>query len=189
MVPLRLRVTRIRDWTKTDGNEKISTRPFLNVRVQLWMRELRRMVASISKEPVLRFADDLSEKQLNTHLPLVHCRECGTMGWTGLKRKTSSVIIGDLKDYYYCFFSHDPKVVYLFPEDGQPEVPTTKRQEGGSTRAQKVGMYYFCTKCLHVTAQANPESCPFCEHEELILVHMPDVRIQRGKRQISHNDC
>ncbi|MCP4612930.1 MAG: DEAD/DEAH box helicase [Planctomycetes bacterium] len=175
--------------TNDDGSEKISTRPFLNVRVQLWMRELRRMVASVSKEPVIRFADDLNEEQLNTHLPLVHCRECGTMGWTGMKRKTSSAIIGDLKDYYYCFFSRNPKVVYLFPEDDQPGNPMTKGQEEGSRQTQKVGMYFFCTKCLHVTAQANPESCPFCKHEELILVHMPDVRVQRGNRQISHNNC
>jgi hypothetical protein len=45
------------------------------------------------------------------------------MGWSGLKRKVSSEISGELKDYYQAFFSHDPKVVYLFPEDGQPGSP------------------------------------------------------------------
>lgn len=172
-----------------DGSEKIGVRSFLNVRLQLWMRELRRMVASVEKEPVLRFADDLNEEQLNTHLPLVHCRECGSMGWTGMKRKTSSAIVGDLQDYYYCFFNRDPKIVYLFPEDGQPGVPAVKTQEEGGNQVPKVGMYYFCTRCLHVTAQNNPKHCPSCEHEELILVHMPDVRVQRGSRQYSHNDC
>jgi len=147
--------------------------------LQLWMRELRRMVASVSKEPVLHFADDLSEEQLNNHLPLVHCRDCGSMGWTGMKRKTSSEIRGDLKDYYYCFFNRDPQIVYLFPEGDQSGAQTAKIPAEGVAEAQKVGMYYFCTRCLHVTAQANPKQCPSCEHQELVLVHMPDVRFRK----------
>lgn len=174
---------------EADGNEKDVIKPFLNVRVQLWMRELRRMTAEVSKNPRLRFADDLSEQQLNNHLPLVHCRECGTMGWSGLKRKLSTEISGALKDYYPAFFSHDPKVVYLFPEDGQPGLPVSDALIPASARNQKIGMYYFCGKCLNVTAKANLDRCPVCEHEELILVHMPDVRVMRGNKPFSVNDC
>ncbi|MBU1737088.1 MAG: DEAD/DEAH box helicase [Proteobacteria bacterium] len=172
-----------------DGSEKSVVRPFLNVRVQLWMRELRRMVASVANDPVLRFADDLNEEQLKNHLPLVHCRDCGTMGWSGLKRMTSSEIRGDLQDYYHGFFSHDPQIVYLFPDDNQPKVQLDNLRGEGADPFRKVGMRYLCTRCLNVTAQENPIHCPACEHDELILVHMPDVRIQRGNRQVSHNDC
>ncbi|MEA3266892.1 MAG: DEAD/DEAH box helicase, partial [Candidatus Fermentibacteria bacterium] len=137
--------------TNDDDSEKTALRPFLAVRIQLWMRELRRMVASVDIEPALRFADDLNKEQLETHLPLVHCRECGSMGWSGLKRKTSSEIRGNLQDFYYGFFSHSPQVVYLFP----------KTNHNDNTDAlPKVGMFYFCTHCLHVTAQANPVQCP-----------------------------
>ena len=107
---------------KIDSDEKMTILPFLDVRIQLWMRELRRMVAQVSKTPVLRFADDLNEDQLKNHLPIVHCRECGVMGWSGLKHKVSSQINGNLKDYYFAFFHKDPKVVYLFPEDGSDSV-------------------------------------------------------------------
>lgn len=172
-----------------DGGQKTLIRPFLNVRVQLWMRELRRMIAEVSKKPRLRFADDLNEDQLKTHLPLVHCRECGSMGWSGLKRKVSSEISGELKDYYHAFFSHDPKVVYLFPEDGQPGLPVPKENGEARVRDQKIGMYYFCSSCLNVTAKANLDRCPICENESLILVYMPDVRVSRGNRQVSVNDC
>ena len=48
------------------------------------------MIAEVSTNPRLRFSDDLNETQLKTHLPLVHCRECGSMGWSGLKKKVSS---------------------------------------------------------------------------------------------------
>lgn len=175
--------------THGDSGRTTAIRPFLNVRVQLWIRELRRMVASVGREPRLRFADDLNEEQLGTHLPLVHCRECGCMGWSGLKRKTSAAINGSLPDYYHAFFKHDPKVVYLFPEDSRFGELTLPKQEGAGEEHEKVGMHYLCPKCLHVTARANPECCSFCEHQKLILVHMPDVRIQRSNRSFSHNDC
>jgi DEAD/DEAH box helicase domain-containing protein len=173
---------------KNDDSEEVTTRPFLNVRLQLWMRELRRMVTSVGKEPALRFADDLNEEQLNTHLPIVHCRECGSMGWSGMKRKTSSEIVGNLQDFYYGFFNHDPKIVFLFPED-KLEDSVEGIHDQGSNQMPKVGMYYFCTNCRSVTAQANPEHCPYCEHDELILVHMPDVRVKRGNRELSLNNC
>ena len=162
---------------KDNGETDKKVQPFLNVRLQLWLRELRRMVSRISPNPDLRFADDLNEEQLQHHLPLVHCRECGSMGWTGLKRINSPAIDGELKAYYNSFFKHDPKVVYLFPEDA------------GQDMTMKVGMYYFCPGCLNVTSQAHPEQCPNCGHSELILVYMPDSRRNRGDRQVSVNEC
>ena len=170
---------RIKVITKNeDGSEEEKIRPFLNVRLQIWLRELRRMVGEVAKEPRLRFADDLNEDQLNTHLPLVHCRECGCMGWAGLKRKNSSAIMGDLQNFYYSFFNHDPKVVYLFPEE-----------KGARDQTQNIGMNYFCPNCLNVTTKPNPDQCPSCAHPTLILVYMPDSRRKRGNRQISVNDC
>lgn len=170
---------RIKVVSKNDnGSEEENIRPFLNVRLQVWLRELRRMVAEVAKEPRLHFSDDLNQDQLDTHLPLVHCRECGSMGWSGLKRKNSSAIMGDLKNFYHGFFNHDPKVVYLFPEE-----------EGVRDQSQNVGMNYLCTNCLNVTTEANPDRCPLCSHPELILVYMPDSRRKRGNRQVSVNDC
>jgi DEAD/DEAH box helicase domain-containing protein len=170
-----------------DDSDEKKLRPFLNVRLQLWLRELRRMLASVEPEPVLRFADDLNEDQLDIHLPLVHCRECGSMGWSGMKRKTSSEIRGDLKDFYYGFFSHSPQIVYLFPENNHNSASGIEKPEGKTVSTPQVGIYYFCTRCLHVTAKADPIHCPNCEHEELLLVYMPDVRTSNGK--YSHNNC
>ena len=170
---------------REDGSETVALRPFLDVRLQVWMRELRRMVASVGHEPALRFADDLNEEQLQVHLPLVHCRECGAMGWSGLKRLTNPVITGDLKDFYHCFFSHDPKIVYLFPEENRGAVGAV---ENGPPQPRP-GRYYLCNRCLHVTAQNNLHECPACGNSELVFVFMPEVRVQRGSHQQSHNDC
>ena len=172
-----------------NGKERIQYRPFLHVRVQLWLRELRRMIASVTTPPVLRFADDLHQEQLKTHLPLVHCRECGCMGWAGLKRMTDLQVRSDLKDFYFSFFNRDPQVVYLFPEEESQRLPADPGHPPSPSAVPKTGLYYFCPKCLHVTSKASPGVCPSCDNEELMRVHMPDVRVQKGSRTLSHNDC
>lgn len=57
-------------------------RPFLNVQVQLWMRELRRLVAKVdSDEITYEIAHDLNKQQAKQYLPVVNCRDCGITGW------------------------------------------------------------------------------------------------------------
>ena len=61
-----------------------SGRPLVNLRVQVWMRELRRLVASVTskREDVeLRSAADLRAEGGGLNLPLVQCSECRTTGW------------------------------------------------------------------------------------------------------------
>ncbi|MDO9528357.1 MAG: DEAD/DEAH box helicase [Syntrophales bacterium] len=160
-----------------DENEN-STEPFLHVRLQYWLRELRRMVGEVSQNPRLRFADDLNEEQLQVHLPVVHCRECGSVGWTGLKRQHDSAVLTDLQSFYIGFFSDDPKVLFLFPEEGD---------------IHKLGLdgdsYYFCTSCLHLTSQAKPENCPDCNHKDIIRVFAPNTRVRRKNRMIALHNC
>ena len=38
--------------------------PFVQVRVQLWLRELRRVVCNVAETPQIRFANDLTDTQL-----------------------------------------------------------------------------------------------------------------------------
>lgn len=95
-------------------NDKVF--PFLNVRYQHWMRELRRMVGEVSLKPNINFADDLNEEQLKKHLPLIHCRDCNSMGWAGLKREMDNEIQTDLQSFYIAFFKNDANVCFLFPE-------------------------------------------------------------------------
>jgi DEAD/DEAH box helicase domain-containing protein len=69
-----------RTTTKLDGAEVVV--PWLTLRVQLWLRELKRMVASVESEPQLRHSDDLAGSDASPHLPVVHCRDCGATAWT-----------------------------------------------------------------------------------------------------------
>lgn len=54
----------------------------MNVQVQLWMRELRRLVAKVdSDEITYEIAHDLNKQQAKQYLPVVNCRDCGITGW------------------------------------------------------------------------------------------------------------
>ncbi|MFD3425572.1 DEAD/DEAH box helicase [Nocardia fluminea] len=87
-----LSVARIRD-------EHGSLRPLLNVQVQLWVRELSRMLRQVSHEASFDWWHDGPPAD-GTYLPAVHCRVCGHSGWM-----TSTTELGDS-------FAHDPQVIW-----------------------------------------------------------------------------
>ena len=53
-------------------------RPFLNVQVQLWIRELRRFLAKVDNNVDYSIFHDLNEQQAKQYLPVVNCRDCGS---------------------------------------------------------------------------------------------------------------
>jgi DEAD/DEAH box helicase domain-containing protein len=162
------------------GLQEQRTAPFLHVQVQYWLRELGRMVAEVRSEPHLRFADDLKDDQLRQHLPIVHCRECGSTGWAGLKQANAAAIQTNLRDFYHGFFNHDLKVVYLFPD----QTPETSRQTMPDAE-----LTHLCPNCLSLTSGSNPETCTACGHSSLIRVCIPNARKQTGNKIESTHDC
>jgi DEAD/DEAH box helicase domain-containing protein len=152
--------------------------PFLHVRIQLWLRELRRMVGEVSSRPKLRFADDLNDQQQQHHLPLVHCRECGAMGWAGMVRSSDSLVEPDLKNFYVGYFGNSPKVIYVFPDECK-ELP--KGIEGL--------LRTFCGNCLHLHPRKHSDTCPSCGHSDLVKVLVVQPRVKRGKRFVGNHNC
>jgi DEAD/DEAH box helicase domain-containing protein len=151
--------------------------PFLNVRYQLWMRELRRMVALVGPKPFLTFADDLKGEQEDKFLPIVHCRECGCTGWGGVKKDENSTINNDLKEFYFTFFKKQPWLMFLFPcneDEG-------KLKLGGVTT-------FICGKCLTLTNSTRGE-CPSCQNGELIRVFIPHNSRPVNGRVKTDNNC
>lgn len=96
--------------------EPLPLLPFLDVRVQLWQRELRRMVATVGPRPRLRHAADLDQDGQRNHLPLVHCRDCGALGWATLvQRDKKHLLRTDLEVFYRAYFGNDPRIRFLYP--------------------------------------------------------------------------
>lgn len=164
-------------WVKKAGGEKVLA-PFLHVRLQNWMRELRRMVCKVSKEPKLRFADDLNSEQRKTHLPILHCRECGVTAWGATKRKQDQDVIPDLQQFYSSFFSNSRNVVFLFPEDGEDQTPYL---DGAPA--------LLCPDCLHLNTDMSKNSCTSCDSKKLVRIFLPNIIVKRGKKVEGSHDC
>lgn len=150
---------------------------FLDVRVQVWMRELRRVVSNVERTPNLRFSDDLKPEQLENHLPLVHCRECGAMGWSAVKRRQDNAFASDLQAFYQAFFNYSPNIHFIFPD----------AEEKG---AQREFPTYICGDCLQMGVGDPPASCPSCGLEgKLLPAHMVNQRVKHGDRMYGSHNC
>ena len=150
--------------------------PFVQqLRVQSWIREMRRMVATVSKHPRLDFADDSVQGEANI-LPVVYCRECGNGGWVGLVPNQSDDTLRTdekfLRDFYKTFFHHKPSqhIRFLFPNLSGRAILKPGRTADDLR---------LCTKCLQMLAP-TAGSCS-CGSNELVDVLVPDSRYQDSK--------
>ncbi|MGB3494947.1 MAG: DEAD/DEAH box helicase [Elainellaceae cyanobacterium] len=142
---------------KSDGQEVIL--PWLSLRVQIWFRELKRMVGSVEREPHLLYSDDLTTKQKEKTLPIVHCRDCGATGWAGVRpsQNASKLIANDLQRFYRDYFSRKPLVTFIFPcHESQPD------------------SRLFCSHCFSFNSPRSSH-CSSCNSDELIRVHIPNT--------------
>src|SRR5690606_27758130 len=90
-----------------------SGRPLVNLRVQVWMRELRRLVASVTSkrdEVELRSAADLKAETRSLNLPLVQCSECRTTGWLARRPAHAPRLDHELETVYNAWFRAAPEV-------------------------------------------------------------------------------
>ena len=159
---------------RVQGPKKLE--PLAQVRYQLWMRELRRMVSLVGPEPVLAFANDLKPEQLQRSLPVIHCRECGLTGWAGTVKDADNKLNSDLKEFYVQFFENSPHVAFVFPGQdfapvGQTEIPT-----------------WLCTQCLRFERAHEAAKCVWCgaKPDLSIQVWMPEDHIKRREGEHGH---
>lgn len=175
-------VARRREGTGPDA----PSRPLLNVKLHLWVRELRRMVCSLHEEdsPIhrIRFADDLKPDEDSIHLPLIQCRECHTTGWGCVKHAAEHNIDQDLRVFYNRFFKRDVDVNFLFPM--VPEEQPPQRVKGQ--------VLQVCGRCGYLAAE-SADSCGSCGQNRLTRIFRPNAvvtkrRGQRPRRELSR-DC
>jgi DEAD/DEAH box helicase domain-containing protein len=142
---------------RVDAPGSISLRPFFNVRSQLWVREMRRMVATVSETPRLWHHDDLDKKEQLRALPVVHCRSCGAAGWVTVQPNDSRrPLSAEPQDVYDAYFGYSDQLRFLFRER-----PLPRGQKG---LAGQVMPALLCSECLnHQAGEAEPEHpCPSC---------------------------
>lgn len=147
-----------------DPKVKKHVLPFLHVRVQLWLRELRRMVASVETVPVLRHADDLQNTTDPLHLPIVHCNECHYMAWGAILPKGENRIKAEVQSFYQHWFSRSPDCVLIYPLVGDEKPPVVINSSSQTTTAS---VRYFSPSTLQhsSTEQVNEDG----ENDDLSL--------------------
>ncbi len=153
--------------------------PFLQLRQQLWLRELRRMVCSVpagGEAPQLRFADDLKDSRQPLHLPLLHCRECHLGAWGGVVKKGDNHLDGDLQGFYRHWFGNSPQSRLM--------VPLAEGQAAGAGLEQ-----HFCPHCFRLQAANDAGKCTECEREGLLRVWLPDQVKETERGLEAHHDC
>ena len=96
----------------------IETTFFLQVKVEIWLRELRRMVASLdSASPELKHHDDIHGKQDDRlWAPVLSCRDCHTTGWGAtISHADENVLITDPQTFYNAYFGESLSTRMMFP--------------------------------------------------------------------------
>ncbi|MEI6268566.1 MAG: DEAD/DEAH box helicase [Methylococcaceae bacterium] len=162
--------------------------PLLDVRMQLWLRELSRLVVLLptkDEQPKLLFSDDGLVPKDRIALPAIHCRDCGAMGFVAHKEEAEqSKINTDLQQIYKSYFSHSPKVSLLFPMD-KVETPWNFASSLDKN---------LCTGCGYLNNRSQL-SCQNCGDESLVWVHQPNNIVLQNDanlgeaNNLSHNNC
>ena len=166
-------------------------RPFVTVRSQLWLRELRRMVATVELEPQLKFSDDQSADQQPICLPVVHCNECHATGWVGVRKPNDPEMQRDLSVIYEGFFNRSPDTRLIYLDGESPARPSEVRSLCSSCGSVNARRETVCSQCEatgdtqltvvlpQMTKQQTEKGakvsrfqrdCPYCESSESLLI-------------------
>jgi len=159
----------------------------VNLRMQLWVRELRRMVTPLRTQkddeghtqPLpLTFADDLKYAEGNLYLPLVQCTHCRTTAWLAKKIAGEHGIQTDLRSIYQVYFARDPESIMLLPLLDDEQAPDWK----GAER-------YLCAHCGHMQKMTNQKACLACGEAELHRVFEPLMTRDTSRGRVSDHHC
>ncbi|EIN00452.1 DEAD/DEAH box helicase [Paraburkholderia hospita] len=161
-------------WALRENNQ-----PLVTLRIQLWVRELRRMVGKLSVESQdirLRSERDLPGERDGVYLPMVQCNQCRTTGWLSRLVQGSSRLSVQLDEIYNTWFARRPEATRLYAA----ESIRRSHVEGIVERV--------CVSCG--TLQQAQDTCVACGHQELLNVfHVTAQKTQvRGQAQFTVHD-
>ncbi|WP_209507395.1 DEAD/DEAH box helicase [Ruegeria sp. HKCCSP335] len=128
-------------WARSGSAER--PRPLFNVRLQLWIREMSRMVtnlprteaAGVRSQMSLSHALDLDRHTLRRSLPIVNCNRCGATAHVGRLNPNSTSCWAPLEQLYEEFFDESAggKIRLFYHETLDRMIPAA----GGGVRIVK----------------------------------------------------
>lgn len=175
--------------------------PLVNLRVQLWARELRRMTAALRPSnsvvgnnqelnnelpPLLSFSDDGAVDDKEPRLPVVQCRECHGTAW--LSRMGNSVdglsVERDLNSIYSAFFAQSEEFAVLAPAGSTSKYSATKNFP-----------ITICSECGEMSSGHKKQECRSCganESKQVLVERSSHIVQSRRGESVSnrqHRDC
>ena len=160
-------------WARREGDQ-----PLVTLRLQLWVRELRRMVARLATDPAavrLRHSRDLPAERDGLYLPLVQCGQCRTTGWLGRLVPGSQKLSTHLDEIYNAWFARRPEAARFYPA-----ASIGRAQVGGHEEL-------LCVACG--TRQATGQVCQACGQEEMLAIFLVTDTHQRLVEGVPRTDC
>lgn len=176
--------------------------PFLQVRSQLWVRELARAVSTVSRTPELKLAADTASMVKPLKMPVVGCRECYRAGWGGVVRggmdTSHTEVSADLNHFYRSWFSSHQDTRLFYPIASADEYRALLERDPRN----RLLMYWLCPDCQQLATIrkkeaaeifGQPEPC-HCGSLDRVVVWCPDMTrsvTQSDKRQETRfaNQC
>ncbi len=163
-------------WARTDSEGNL--RPFLDVHVQLWIKEQRRLLGKVSPDNVnYAIENDLNRHQKKQYLPVINCRDCGATGWVSYLNERHNVTLNDLKAFYNSFFHFDRAVTGLFPYESESDIISF------SAKGK------LCPNCLQVKFDDGASECDECGETNLINVQIPNMLTSNSKKDSRQYVC
>jgi DEAD/DEAH box helicase domain-containing protein len=153
-----------------DGTRPI---PFLQVQVQFWIREMRRLLRKISSKPEFYWKD--GNKPVNLiGLPMYYCRECGHSGWLTYPIDGNGPLQTDSALIYNKFFENYRYIRYIYVDDGEEVYINDQLQN-----AERVFLH---PKDLSIQSSQNKE-------ETLVPVIIREAKVTNTKPPKDRHSC
>ena len=192
-------------WARSGSAE--SLRPLFNVRLQLWIREISRMVTKLPRIEAggvrsqidLLHALDLDRQMLGQVLPIVNCNRCGATAHVGRLNQSSNVCWASLDQLYEEFFDESGgDRIRLFYHDSIDRMESKKAKGGRIVKGLLNAETIEFTRADHgdlETGSASPvwmynpydtsgridRTCPACgQASGLLLFGMRAARLTAG---------
>ena len=120
-------------------------RPFLTCQVQLWVREISRLMRELNAEPRFFWRDDVPLSSERRGFPAYFCRECGHSGWLTYMREGDDYLTDDNRKISSEYFARSRHIRYMYP---------SPKSDDPDMEGSRV-----CSECLTVSSDEICKAC------------------------------
>ena len=122
--------------------------PLLSVQVQLWVREVRRLVREVAEEPRFLWREDRPEREGDAlALPIYYCRSCGHSGWVTVAEELSDWLESDVAAIGKAALSRRRELRYLHRDAHAAPDELPGVAEYVCPQCRSLGRQETCTRC------------------------------------------